>query len=92
MATTTIRRLQTRLDSLALEQLRQVAAQQQARIEALEGHLAFAEESAEFWREYAHELQEAALEGDGCTHRVAGMTKGGQMMVVRVDDEPRLQA
>lgn len=64
MAATTIRRLQARLDTLALEQLRQVAAQQQARIESLEQRLADALESCDFWRDRADSLLEAIQDAD----------------------------
>lgn len=83
MATTTIRRLQTRLDGLALEQLRQVAAQQQARIEELEQYLAEAEDRAEFWQDRAYDLQNSILDAD-LAEAVGqvGITKDGQIGIV----------
>lgn len=64
MASTTLRRLKTRLDAMALEQLRQVAAQQQARIESLEQRLADALESRDFWRDRADSLLDSIMDAD----------------------------
>lgn len=64
MAATTIRRLQGRLDGLALEQLRQAASEQAARIEALEQQLADMAERRDFWRQRADDLLQAIHDAD----------------------------
>lgn len=74
-----LRRIQRRLETLELEHLRRFAAQQDARIEALELELQNAYSDADGWRRDLFELQ-AELAED--TNLALGMTKDGQIGVI----------
>lgn len=85
MATTTLARLQKRLDALALEQLREVAAKLYEELEETKDRLYRAEESADFWQQHAQDLQQSLHDDEFATHRCVGLTQSGEMMVVRTD-------
>ena len=83
------RALQRRLDGVALEQLREVAAklheqleQRDARIAQLERELRWTEEAAEMWQRDADNLQRAMADSEFATHKCVGLTKAGEMLVV----------
>lgn len=73
------RRLAARLDAIALQQLREVAARQTEQIDELRRKVEDAERCAEFWRENADQLQDALCERTG-GH--PGLTRAGELVVV----------
>jgi len=76
-----LKALQRKLERMELEHLRQHAFELHQRVEELEA----ATESAEFWQRHAMDLQEALHDGEFATHRSVGLTKAGELMVVRLD-------
>jgi hypothetical protein len=54
----TLKRLQNKLDALALDQLREVAAQLYEELQQTRTALAYAEESADFWRDQVCKMQD----------------------------------
>ncbi|OIR10994.1 hypothetical protein GALL_71650 [mine drainage metagenome] len=72
MATSRITR---KLEKLELEHLRQLVSD-------LHDQLESAHDSAEFWRNYAMQLQDMQADADFATHRAIGITKTGETMVV----------
>ena len=78
--------LQQKLERMELEHLRQHALELAERLEQAEANLEQANESAEFWQRHAHELQVALWDADYATHRAIGITREGELMVVRTDD------
>jgi hypothetical protein len=74
-----IRRLATRFDRLALDQLRVVASRLEADNEDLRERLAYAESAADSWRDDALRLMEADCERTGAA---PGITKDGALVVV----------
>ncbi len=81
----TLQDLHERLDRMALEQLRQVAAELHQRLGQTEAQLLDAEAGAEFWQQHAMDLQQALSDEEYSTHRCVGMSKSGESMVVRTD-------
>lgn len=86
----TLKNLESRLDRLALEQLRREVIDLAERLEraevraaAAEARAEAAERDAEFWWEQVHELDRALADGDYATHRCVGMTKNGELLVVK---------
>ena len=82
-------RLRRRLDRQALEQLREVAADLQERLELAEARAVRAEDDAEFWREQADRLSEALQDSAFTTHRCVGLTQDGSLVVV---EQPEARA
>jgi hypothetical protein len=78
----TTARIQRRLERWELEHLRQLAADLAERIDELEHRLIAAEDSAEFWRESHHRLEEHLLD-DTEDARCIGLTREGSLLVVR---------
>lgn len=79
-----IARIKRRLEALELEHLRAHALELHQRTEAAESRLEQAESTAEFWHEQAMQMQEAASDPEFATHRSIGLTKDGELLVVRV--------
>jgi len=75
MATNPLSRTQRKLESLELIHLRQLAAD-------LHDQLESANESIEFWRDYAMQLQDMQMDENFATHRAIGINKAGETMVV----------
>lgn len=82
-------RIQARWERMELDHLRQHAAelaglveQQAARIKDLERQLSNAEDAADFWARSHHTLAEH-LDNDTEDARVIGLTKAGELLVVR---------
>lgn len=81
----TTRNLQRKLESIELEHLRQHAAELAERLERAEAEAESAADSAYFWQQHAMQLQEALHDGEFATHRSVGITKSGELMVVKHD-------
>lgn len=82
---TALTRTQRKLERLELEHLRKLTGELQSLLEMAQQLHRSAEESAEFWQRHAMQLQEALHDGEFTTHRRIGITKDGEMMVVRHD-------
>lgn len=80
-----LRALQSKLERMELEHLRQHALELHGRLERAEAELERATEIADFWQRHAHDLQLALLDEDFATHRCVGINKGGELMVVKAD-------
>lgn len=87
----TVTNLQRRLERMELEHLRKHALELHERLEQAESAARHAEESADFWQRHAMNLQEALHDGEFATHRSVGITKTGELMVVRNDQQRGLQ-
>lgn len=74
-------RIQRRLERWELEHLRQHAAQLAERLEEAERRLSCAEDTAEFWRESHHRLEEHLDDGTADA-RCIGLTQQGELLVV----------
>lgn len=93
MATTTNRNLQAlkrKLERMELEHLRQHALELHERLEQAEARAFRAEseaadawESADFWQRDAMNMQEALLDPEYANARQIGVTKSGELLVVR---------
>jgi len=84
MANKILNRLQRRLESAELRNLRHLAAYQDAEIERLQRELDNAERMANFWNDHAIELQCELYElSDGA--RQVGITQDGALLIVHVD-------
>lgn len=83
--TRTLTVLRRRLERAELEHLRQLAVELQAKLEEAQSRAAYAEDIAEFWHGNCDRLQDAIDSDEGATHRAIGLTKAGELMVVRVD-------
>lgn len=77
--------LKRKLESMELEHLRQHAAELHEKLERAEADAAQANECADFWQRYCMQLQEALHDGEFATHRSIGITKSGELMVVKHD-------
>lgn len=75
MASNQLSRTQRKLESLELEHLRQLASD-------LHDQLESANDSLDFWRNYAMQLQDMQMDESFATHRAIGINKAGEMMVV----------
>ncbi len=75
-------RIQRRLDRWELAHLRSLAANLAERIDELEHRLIAAEDSAEFWRESHHRLEDHLLD-ETEDARCIGLTHEGNLLVVR---------
>jgi hypothetical protein len=79
-------RTQRKLERLELEHLRQHCAALQERVEQLESDLALTSNSLDFWQRDAMLSHEALQDENFATHRAIGITKTGEVMVVRMDE------
>lgn len=77
--------LKRKLERLELDHLRQLAAELHEKLERAEADAAQANESADFWQRHGMQLQEAFHDGEFATHRSIGITKSGELMVVKHD-------
>jgi hypothetical protein len=80
----TLKRLQNKLDAMALEQLREVAAQLYEELQQTKTALADAEESAHFWRDHVCNLQDdlARWHQDNPTEQPkTGMLQTGDLVI-----------
>ena len=84
----TMRALQKKLERMELEHLRQHALELYTRLEQAEA----AAQQAEFWQQHAMDLQEAINDPDFVTHKCVGITKTGEMIVVRNDEHRTVSA
>lgn len=75
MASNPLNRTQRKLESLELEHLRQLASD-------LHDQLESANDSIEFWHNYAMQLQDMQMDDQFATHRAIGINKAGETMVV----------
>lgn len=75
MAITNQLRTQRKLERLELEHLRQLVAD-------LHDQLESANDSIEFWQNYAMQLQGMQMDDEFATHRAIGITKTGETMVI----------
>lgn len=81
---------QRRLDRLALDQLRQVAAEQAEEIERLRDALWRAEEHADFCQEQWRELEaQVASMNSGVS---VGITQSGNLTLVHTEEKPESQS
>lgn len=83
MTDRTITNLRRRLEKWELDHLRTLCAQQADRIERLEDELDITRQSADFWREDAFELARELIDAG----ETIGLTRDGQLGVVRNDDD-----
>lgn len=79
------RRIQARLERMELAHLRQLVAEQAERIEDLERAQSDIEASAEFWRD-SHNNLRRHLDDDTEDARCVGLTKTGELLVVRAGE------
>jgi hypothetical protein len=68
-----------KLERLELEHLRTLCAQQREQLDEAN----YRAESAEFWSNHAMDLQEALGDENFFTHRAVGVTKAGELLVVK---------
>lgn len=80
-----LRRLESKLDKLALDQLRRVAAVLYEELEATKDRLAWAEQEAELCRQERDMLHEAMADEDFATHRGVGINLQGELLVVKLE-------
>lgn len=78
----TLGRTQRKLERLELIHLRAHAADLQTSLDQALSELQYLQESAEFWNDYAMQLQDMQADDNFTTHRAVGITKTGETMVV----------
>ncbi len=74
----TLKRLEQKLDALALVQLRDIAAKLYEELEETKQRLICAEDSAEFWREQVFNIQDDLSDSD----ITLGMTNTGELLLI----------
>ena len=77
--------LRKRLEGFELEHLRQLAVELREQLEQAEAAAEQSAENAAFWQRHAMDLQEALHDGEFATHRSIGITKAGELLVVKHD-------
>lgn len=84
--------LKRKLERMELEHLRQHALELHEQLEQAEARACRAEneatdawESANFWQRDAMNMQEALLDPEHANARCIGLTKSGELLVVRTD-------
>lgn len=82
MASNPLNRTQRKLESLELEHLRQLVAEQHEQIERLQFELQDAHLSADMWNELAQQSMDALHDENFATHRAIGINKAGETMVI----------
>lgn len=87
--------MQKRLERLELEHLRQHALDLYEQLENAKAALSQADDRAynaehiaDFWQQQVTDLQDALADENFATHRCIGITKAGEMMVVKQDTTP----
>ena len=78
-------RLESKLDKLALDQLRRVAAALYEELETTKDRLAWAEQEAELCRQERDMLHEAMADDNFATHRKVGINQQGEMLIVQME-------
>lgn len=84
--TTTNRNLQAlkrKLERMELEHLRAHALELHEQIEQLQSDLALTSSSLDFWQRDAMNMQEALLDPEHANARQIGITRSGELLVVR---------
>lgn len=79
--------LKRRLESMELEHLRQHALELHEQLEQAQAEAERAWESANFWQRDAMNMQEAMLDPEFANARCIGLTKSGELLVVRTGDD-----
>jgi len=77
--------LKRKLERMELAHLRQHCADLAEKLELAEAEAERDAESAAFWQQHAMQLQEALHDGEFATHRSVGITRSGELMVVKHD-------
>jgi|GEM_PF-3400574 len=80
-----LKRLESKLDKLALDQLRRVAAALYEELEATKDRLVWAEQEAELCRQERDMLHQSMADEDFATHRSVGINKQGELVVVKLE-------
>lgn len=83
---TTNRKLQAlkrKLERMELEHLRQHALELHEQVEQLQSDLALTSNSLDFWQRDAMSMQEMLLDPEYANARQIGITKSGELLVVR---------
>lgn len=75
--------LQRKLERMELEHLRRHALELHEHIEQLQSDLALTNSSLDFWQRDAMNMQEAMLDPEFANARCIGLTKEGELLVVR---------
>lgn len=84
-ASRTLSTLKRKLESMELEHLRQHAIELHEQLEQAQAEVAQANESANFWQRDAMNMQEAMLDPEYANARCIGLTKSGELLVVKHD-------
>ncbi|NKI17406.1 hypothetical protein HCU74_08250 [Spongiibacter sp. KMU-166] len=82
---TTLRRIERKWDTQALQQLRETAAALYDELEDTKRRLAWAEEEAEMCRQERDMLHDTINDAEFSTHRRVGLTPSGEMVVVKLE-------
>lgn len=82
---TALKRLESKLDKLALDQLRRVAAALYEELEETKKQLAWAEVNESYARQDAELLRDAMADEDFATHRKVGINQQGEMLIVQME-------
>jgi len=79
-----LKRLQNKLDALALDQLREVAANLYEELEQTKAALMYAEESADFWRDQVCNMQEDLIRHnqENINQLSIGMMQTGELAII----------
>lgn len=86
MSATTNRNLQAlkrKLERMELEHLRRHALELHEQVEQLQNELNWTQDSLNFWQRDAMNMQEALLDPEHANGRCIGLTKSGELLVVR---------
>lgn len=78
-----LRALRRKLERWELGHLRVHALELHERLECAEAEAQRNEDNAEFWRENYMRMEEAFHDEDFATHRSIGLTKTGELLVVK---------
>lgn len=77
--------IQRKLERMELEHLRRHALELHEQLEQAQAEAERAWESANFWQRDAMNMQEALLDPEFANARCIGLTKSGELMVVKHD-------
>jgi uncharacterized protein YlxW (UPF0749 family) len=89
MATTNrqLQALQRKLERMELDHLRQLVAAQQEQIEQLQSDLELTQGSLDFWQRDAMNMLDALQDPEHANGRCIGLTKSGELLVVKMEGE-----
>ena len=90
MATTTkhpIAAVKRKLERMELDHLRQLVAAQQEQIEQLQSDLELTQGSLDFWQRDAMNMHDALLDQEHANGRCIGLTKSGELLVVKMEGD-----